>query len=32
MEEAFDLVKNDFGANLEILLVPNALLTLPVIQ
>ena len=32
MEEAFEYVKNDFGENLEILLVPNALMTLPVIE
>jgi hypothetical protein len=31
MEEAFEYVKNDIGENLEILLVPNALMTLPVI-
>jgi nickel-dependent lactate racemase len=31
MEEAFDLVKNDFE-NLDMLLVPNSLITLPVIR
>lgn len=31
MDEAFDIVKNDFN-NIEILLIPNALSTLPVIQ
>jgi nickel-dependent lactate racemase len=32
MEEAFEYVKNDFGKNLDILLVPNAFATLPVIE
>ena len=31
MDEAFDIIKNDFN-NIEILLIPNALSTLPVIQ
>ena len=32
MEEAFNIVKNDFGNNIEMLLIPNALFTLPVIE
>jgi lactate racemase len=32
MEEAFDIVKNDFRNNIEMLLIPNALFTLPVIE
>ncbi len=31
MDEAFEYVKNDFGENLDMLLVPNAFMTLPVI-
>ena len=31
MEEAFDIIKNDFNST-EILFVPNALSTLPIIQ
>lgn len=32
MEEAFEIIKNDLGSSLEVLLVPNALMTLPIRQ
>ncbi|MFQ6025551.1 MAG: hypothetical protein ACE5JT_03450, partial [Nitrosopumilaceae archaeon] len=32
MEEAFSIVKNDLGNDMEVLVVRNALITLPVIQ
>jgi len=32
MDEAFEIVKNDIGKDLELLLIPNSLLTLPIIK
>jgi len=32
MEEAFGIVKNDFGSNVDLLVIPNSLITLPIIQ
>lgn len=32
MNEAFDIIKNDLGNNAEMLLIPNALFTLPVLE
>jgi len=32
INEAFEIVKNDMGKDLEIILIPNSLLTLPIIQ
>jgi nickel-dependent lactate racemase len=32
MNEAFEIVKNDLGKNLDLILIPNALSTLPIIK
>ncbi|KAG2471583.1 MAG: hypothetical protein NPMRD2_1540002 [Nitrosopumilales archaeon] len=32
MEEAFEIVKNDLGSNLDLILIPKSLSTLPIIQ
>ena len=32
MDEAFEIVKNDLGSNLDLILIPKSLSTLPIIQ
>ena len=32
MDEAFKIIENDLGKNLDVLLIPNALMTLPIIK
>jgi len=32
MNEAFEIVQNDLGKNLDVILIPNAMMTLPIIK